>query len=158
MADVDLGLVNMPKYATVINSGVGILGTGASTVGATSLGVDGIAADAKTIYTAGAYGGIVDYIAVLTDDTAACHARLYVLNTDSSVEPLGTIPVPIQSGDLSTALPVDAFASLSGASLDEKYHKVIRLKAGAQLKIASRAAMTANKKMWGMARGLDFIA
>lgn len=158
MADVDLGLVNMPKYATVINSGSAVLGTGSSTVGATALGVDGIAADAKAIYTAGAYGGIVDYIALSTDDTTAVNVRLYVLNSDSSIEVIGIVPVPIQSGDLGTALNVDAFASLNGCSLDEKYHKIIRLKAGAQLKIAVKAAMTANKKLFGMARGLDFIA
>jgi len=50
-----LATVNLPKYATVLNGSVGVLGTGASTVGATAINIDGIAADAKVCYTAGAY-------------------------------------------------------------------------------------------------------
>ena len=38
-----LATVNLPKYATVLNGSVGVLGTGASTVGATAINIDGIA-------------------------------------------------------------------------------------------------------------------
>jgi hypothetical protein len=38
-----IAVENMPKYATILNGGIAVLGTGASTVGATAINVDGIA-------------------------------------------------------------------------------------------------------------------
>jgi hypothetical protein len=66
-----IAVENMPKYATILNGGIAVLGTGASTVGATAINVDGIAADAKVCYTAGAYGGMIESLLVSTNDTAA---------------------------------------------------------------------------------------
>jgi hypothetical protein len=154
---MSLAAENKPKYATVLNGSVGVLGTGASTVGATALTADGSAADAKTIYTAGAYGGIVESVTLVTDDTAAVVARLYILD-GATVKPLGTIPIPIQSGDLSTALSVDALASISSLPINSVYKKYIPLKANCQLKLAVKTAMTANKYLIGTTTGVDFIA
>lgn len=149
--------VNMPKYATVLNGGVCQLGTGASTVGATALGVDGVAADAKICYTAGAYGGIVESLMLSTNDTAAVNVFIYAMD-GATVHPFGIVPVPINSGNLGTALNVDALTNLQGLPKNAAGVKYLPLKPGMTLKVAVLAAMTANKILIAKATGVDFIA
>lgn len=120
----DLPAVNMPKYATVPNGGVAKLGDGASTVGATALGVDGAAADAKACYTAGAYGGMVECVSFTTDDTAAVNARLYILD-GATVKPVGIINVPINSGNAASVKNVDGLASIEGLPVNASFKKYI---------------------------------
>ena len=152
-----IAVVNMPKYATVLNGGVCVLGTGASTVGATAIGVDGIAADAKVCYTAGAYGGMVESLFISTNDTAAVNVFVYAMD-GATVHPLGIVNIPINSGNLSTAGNVDALAALNGLPINSVNKKYIPLKAGMTLKVSVLAAMTANKSMWAKSTGLDYIA
>jgi hypothetical protein len=154
---MSLAAENKPKYATVLNGSVGVLGTGASTVGATALTADGIAADAKAIYTAGAYGGIVESITLVTDDTAAVQARLYILD-GATVKPLGSISIPLRSGDTAAAVAVDGMATIPSLPLNSVYKKYIPLKANCVLKLAVSVAMTANKYLIGTTTGVDFIA
>lgn len=154
---MSLAAVNIPKYATVLNSGVCQLGTGASTVGATALGVDGIAADAKVCYTAGAYGGRVESLMINTNDTAAVNVLVYCLD-GSTVHPLGIVNIPLSSGNAANVLNVDAFSVLMGLPVNEVGRKYIPLRAGMTLKVAVLAAMTANKSLWAKTTGVDYVA
>jgi hypothetical protein len=152
-----LAAVNMPKYATVLNGGVGVLGTGASTVGATALGVDGSAADAKVCYTAGAYGGMVESLMLSTNDTAAVNVFVYLLD-GATVHPLGIVNVPLSSGNSATVSNVDAIAALLGLPMNAVGKKYIPLRANMTLKVSVLAAMTANKCLWAKSTGIDYVA
>lgn len=150
---------NMPKYPTVLNGGVAVLGTGASTVGATAINIDGIAADAKVVYTAGAYGGIVNCLTVSTNDTAAVNVIIYVLN-GAVVHHYTVVNIPIAAGTSATgAVPnVDILAAIVGLPSDATLKKYIQLMPNAVVKVAVIAAMTANKLLIAKATGLDFVA
>ena len=154
---MSLAAVNIPKYATVLNGGVATLGTGSSTVGATALNVDGIAADAKVCYTAGAYGGIVESLMISTNDTAAVNVLVYGLE-GSTVHPFGIVAVPASSGNLGTAANVDAINALQGLPINGMYKKYIPLRPNMTLKVAVLAAMTANKILVAKSTGVDYIA
>lgn len=154
---MSLQAVNIPKYATVLNGGVGVLGTGASTVGATAVGIDGIAADAKVCYTAGAYGGIIESLMVSTNDTAAVNVIVYLLD-GATVHPLGVVNIPINSGNLGTAANVDVINGLQGLPINSVFKKYIPLRPNMTLKVAVLAAMTANKYVWAKAMGVDYVA
>ena len=154
---MSLAAVNLPKYANVLNGGIAKLGDGASTVGATALGVDGNAADAKVCYTAGAYGGIVESLMASTNDTAAVNVFVYGLD-GATVNPFGIVNVPINSGNLGTAANVDLINGLAGLPINSVYKRYIPLKANMTLKVAVLSAMTANKILWVKSTGVDFVA
>jgi hypothetical protein len=154
---MSIAAVNMPKYATVLNGGACQVGTGASTVGATVIGVDGIAADAKVVYTAGAYGGIVECLLLSINDTAAVNVLVYAMD-GATVHVIGIVNVPINSGNLSTAPNVDALNAIQGLPKNSSGVKYLPLKANMTLKIASLAAMTANKSIFAKSTGIDFVA
>jgi hypothetical protein len=147
----------MPKYATVLNGGVGVLGTGASTVGATALGVDGIAADAKVCYTAGTYGGMVETLSFNTNDTAAVNAFVYILD-GSTVIPLGIVNIPASSGNSATVPNVDGIAALLGLPVNAMGKKYIPLKGSQAIKVSVLAAMTVNKILIASTTGVDYVA
>jgi len=154
---MSLAAVNLPKYCTVLNGGVAKLGDGASTVGATALGVDGIAADAKVCYTAGAYGGMVESLMASTNDTVTVNVFVYGLD-GATVHPFGIVNVPLSSGNLGTAPNVDLINGLAGLPINSVYKKYIPLRANMTLKVAVLAAMTLNKILWVKSTGVDFIA
>lgn len=154
---MSLETVNMPKYATVLNGGIGVLGTGASTVGATAIGIDGIAADAKVTYIAGAFGGIIESLMASTDDTAAVNVIVYLLD-GTTVHPLGIVNVPLNSGNLGTVANVDILNGLVGLPVNTQSKKYIPMRAGMTLKVAVLAAMTANKSVWVKTTGVDYVA
>jgi hypothetical protein len=154
---MSIAAVNMPKYATVLNGGVGVLGTGASTVGATAVGVDGIAADAKVVYTAGAYGGIVESLMVSISDTVTVNLIVYAMD-GTTVHPLGLVNIPLSSGNALSVPNVDVINGLVGLPINSVSKKYIPLRANMTLKVACLAAMTANKYVWAKSTGVDFIA
>jgi hypothetical protein len=142
---------------TVQNNGVGQLGDGASTVGATALGVDGIAADAKVMFTAGAHGSLVQSIMISTNDTADVDVILYALD-GAVVEPLGVVSVPAGSGNAVLTPNVDGLVALMGLPVNGSSQKHIPLKAAMVLKVAVLGAMTENKILTATTTGLDYIA
>jgi hypothetical protein len=156
-----LAAINLPKYANVLNGGIGVLGTGASTVGATALGIDGIAADAKVCYTAGAYGGMVESLMISTNDTTAVNVFVYALD-GATVHPIGIVNVPASSGNLGTVTAVDAINGsgicLNGLPQNQVYRKYIPLRANMTLKVSVLAAMTLNKILWAKTTGIDYSA
>lgn len=149
--------VNTPKYATVLNGGICQLGSGASTVGATALGIDGTADNAKTCYTPGAYGGMVESLLINTNDTAAVNVFIYLLN-GATVVPLGIANVPATSGNSATVPNVDGILAINGLPVNAAGKKYIPIKAGMVLKVAVLAAMTANKILLASTTGLDYVA
>lgn len=152
-----LAQVNIPKYATVLNGGVAVLGTGASTVGATAINVDGIAADAKVVYTSGAYGGMINSLIVSTNDTAAVNAIVYIMY-GGTVHHCCVVNIPALSGTNGTAANVDIINAIQGLPLDSTFRKYIQLRPYCTVKIAVIAAMTANKILIAKATGIDYIA
>jgi len=154
---MSLAAVNLPKYCTVLNGGGCKLGTGASTVGATVLGIDGIVADAKICYTAGAFGGMVESLMVSINDTVAVNMFVYILD-GATVYPIGICNIPINSGNLGTAYAIDVINSLAGLPYNSVYRKYIPLRANQVVKVAVLAPMTVNKSLWATTSGVDFIA
>jgi len=160
MADSDLTSASYVNLAKTINSDTCKLGTGASTVGATAIGVDGSAADAKAVYTAGAFGGIVYSLMISTNDTTAVNAIIYKLD-GATVKHLGMVNIPVGAGTNGTSANVNAFAgtafALIGLPIDSNGNYFIYMKPNEVLKIAVLAAMTANKCVWATSQGLDLI-
>jgi hypothetical protein len=158
MADSDLTSASYVNLAKIINSDTCKLGTGASTVGATAIGVDGSAADAKVVYKAGAFGGIVYSLMLSSNDTAAVNAIIYKLD-GSTVKHLGIVNIPIGAGTNGTIANINAlsgvYLTLIGCPIDANGNYFIYMKPNEELKIAVLAAMTANKCIWGTSQGLD---
>jgi len=149
--------VNMPKYATVLNGGVCQLGTGATGVLATAIGVDGVAADAKVCYTAGAYGGIVESLLLTTNDTANVSVLVYAMDV-AVVHPIGLVTVPPNSGNASGIPNVDGLTNIAGLPKNAAGVKYLPLRANMTLKVAVQLAMTVNKILIAKTTGVDFIA
>lgn len=158
---MSLAAVNIPKYATQLNGGIGVLGTGASTVGATAIGVSGSAADSVVVYTAGAYGGIVESLIISTNDPAAVNVIVYAMD-GTTVNHLGVVNVPLNSGAVGTVSPVDAIngtgVGLRGFPKNAMFYQYIPLRANMTLKVASSGSMTANMKLWAKTTGIDLVA
>jgi hypothetical protein len=155
--DADLSIVNYPKYAKTLNGGVAVLGTGASTVGATAINVDGIAADAKVVYTFGPYGGFCEALMISTNDTAAVNAIIYMMD-GATVHHLAVVNIPIASGTNGTAPNVDVINAIQGLPINPLFKKVIQGKPNVTIKVAVLAAMTANKILIAKSSGIDFEA
>jgi hypothetical protein len=154
---MSIAAVNMPKYATVLNGGVAKLGDGSLTVGATALGVDGSADNAKVCYTAGAYGGIVESLMASTNDTVAVNLFVYGLD-GATVHPFGLVNIPLSSGNALSVPNVDVINGLVGLPKNAVGVKYIPLRANMTLKVAVLAAMTAQKILTVKATGVDFVA
>lgn len=148
---------NIPIYPTVLNGGVAVLGTDASTVGATAINIDGIAADAKVVYTAGAYGGIVESLLLSTTDSAACNVIIYKMD-GATVHHVCVVNVPALSGTNGVAANVDGLNAIQGLPINSAFKKYLQLRPNMTLKVAVIAAMTANKLLIAKATGVDYIA
>lgn len=141
-----------PKYPTVLNGGVGTISASSNTV---TMGSD---TNGATIYTAGAYGGVVDSLLGNTDDTVTVNVFLYILN-GASVRPIGMVNVPLSSGNTNAArFPVDFLdgVNLPGLPVNSAGKRYIRLQAGEVLKCGALANLTAAKKCYVTASGLDY--
>ena len=145
-----LETVNMPKYATVLNGGVGVLS--AASAGAINADTNGV-----VCYTAGAYGGIIESLIVSSTDTAAVNLIVYMLD-GATVHHLAVVNVPIASGTNGTAANVDILNAIQGLPVNSQFKKYIPLRANMTLKVAVLAAMTANKILIAKTTGVDFIA
>lgn len=142
----------IPKYPTTINGGVGIVAASSNTV---TLGSN---TNGATIYTAGAYGGIVDSLIASTDDTVTSNIFLYIYR-GSTVIPLGLVNIPASSGNTNAArFNVDFLdgSNIVGLPVDSKGKRYIRLKANDVLKCGALANLTAAKSVWVAAQGLDY--
>jgi hypothetical protein len=135
---------------------VPVVAVGAVT--AASAGAMGADTNGVAIVTAATYGTRIEALIVNSDDTAAVNAFVYVLD-GSTVIPLGIVNVPIQSGDLSNAPAIDAFAgsgtSLFGLPVNLQGKRFIDLMPGQVLKFSVKANMTAGKSIYFTAIGYN---
>ena len=149
----DLSSGQIPKYANVPNSGVGVLSASATTV---TLGSN---TNAVTVYTASANGGRVYSLVANTDDTAAVNVVLFIYS-GSSVRPLGIVNVPLSSGNAANVLNVNMLDSavLKGLPMDNAGNRYIPLAASEILKAGALANLTALKSCYVHAMGADYGA
>ncbi|HLA15266.1 MAG TPA: hypothetical protein VJZ72_00070 [Candidatus Limnocylindrales bacterium] len=108
----------------------------------------------KTLYTAGANGGRLLSCAVASDDTAAVRVNIYV--TVSAIDyNIGQVTVPIGAGTGTTDAPsVNLLDGTKLPFLDADGS--ILLPAGAIVKVAANATITAAKTVWFTPVALDY--
>ena len=162
MADADLTAASLVALAKVPNTLGARLGTGASTVGATAVGVDGAGADGVVIYPACAYGSICYSIMLSTDQATAVNVIIYKKNTvTNAITHKTVINIPASSGTNGVAPNVNAMAgtgiTMIGLPIDTNNYYII-CGANEEIKMASLAAMTANKTVFSSTEGLNLIA
>jgi hypothetical protein len=100
----------------------------------------------KTLFTAGSNDSVVKAINVQSTDTAARVVQLTV-NDGSTDFLIGSVNIPLRSGDNGTAATVDLLGGTLLPSLpyDANGKRIIPLPAGYILKVNSQATVTADK-------------
>ena len=149
----DLSQGQIPKYANVPNSGVGVITASANTI---TLGSN---TNAATAYTAGTQGGRIYSLVASTDDTVAINVLLFIYN-GSSVRPLGIVNIPLSSGNAANTLSVNMLDAtvLKGLPVDNAGNRYIPLSANEVLKCGALANLTALKTCYVTALGSDYQA
>lgn len=138
-----------PKYANIINNGVGVLDSAL----AGSLGSE---SQAVTILTAGAAGTLVRSLLINTDDTVALEVFIYEASADGTfIRPITCISVPAESGNNGVNRTVDAL-NVSGLQKDNVSKQFIQLAENNLLKAFVKADMTAGKKCYISAEGRNY--
>jgi hypothetical protein len=144
----------IPVYAITPRTSVGKI------LAADSNGTLGTTTGAAIVYTAGANGSIIDSIQISTDDAAiAPNIWLFIVGSDgTTVKPLTTVPVVVNSGLTSTVYAVDGLSTtyMTGALIDSNGKRHIRLGANETLRASRLASQTAAKSIWITAMGADF--
>lgn len=100
----------------------------------------------KTVYTASANDAIIKGVSCVSDDTAAVNLRVFV-DIGGTEYQIGTVNIPIASGTNGAANAVDVLNStaMSHLPLDRNGKRILPLAAGAILKVAALATVTAAK-------------
>jgi hypothetical protein len=144
----------IPVYAITPRTSVGKI------LAADANGSLGTTTGAATVFTAGANGSIIDSVLISTDDAAiAPNIWLFIVGSDgTTVKPLGSVPVVVNSGFTNAVFAVDGLLStyLTGALIDNNGKRFIRLGANETLRASRIAAQTAAKSVWITAQGADF--
>ena len=111
----------------------------------------------KTLYTAGSNDAIVKAINVQSTDTAARVVQLWV-NDGSTDFLIGSVNVPLRSGDNGTAATIDLLGGTLMPSLpyDANGKRIIPLPAGYILKVNSQATVTADKTITFVCMAEDY--
>ncbi len=150
---MSLSAGQIPLYANVPNSGVGVLSASSTTV---TLGSN---TNAVTVYTAGTKGGRVYSLVANTDDTVAVNVLLFIYN-GSSVRPLGLVAVALSSGNVSNVLNVNMLdpTVLKGLPVDMAGNRYIPLNNNEILKAGALANLSALKSCYIHAMGSDYQA
>jgi len=102
----------------------------------------------KTLFTAGTNDAIVKAINVQSTDTAARVVQLWV-NDGSTDFLIGSVNIPLRSGDNSTAATIDLLGGTLMPSLpyDSSGKRILPLPAGYILKVNSQATVTSAKEI-----------
>lgn len=111
----------------------------------------------KTLYTAGTNGSKLEYCYITNTDTAAYTVNIYI--TISATDYLiGTINLPLSSGNTTAAPTINLFANTNLATLnvDPNGNKYLMLATGATLKAATTGAVTAAKTVAFITQGGDY--
>lgn len=102
----------------------------------------------KTLYTAGANDAVVKSVMCASTDTAARNVVLvYYDGTNNFI--LGTVLVPLNSGNTGAAAAVDLLSStlLPGLPFDQNGKRILPMQAGHILKVGVLVAVTAAKQI-----------
>ena len=142
----------IPVLANVPNSGVARLS--GTTSGATGSNQNGV-----TIYTAGALGGRVYSLIANSTDTAISNVFIYILR-DSTVVPIGLVPVAINAGNITGTRNNDMLDGINivGMPLDNTGKRYIPLQGGDILRCSTLVNVTATRSVFVTAFGADYQA
>jgi hypothetical protein len=112
----------------------------------------------KTLYTAGTQGGVVESLGATNTDTAAATVLQLYVNDGSIDHLIGTVNVPISSGNIITVPTVDILrnSQIPQLEFDAFGNKVIKLKAGYILKVAATVTVNSGKAVDVVGHGGDF--
>lgn len=132
----------IPVYAITPKNSVGNI-VNATGIGALASNTNGIA-----IYTAPTAGARVTSLFLTSSDTANRDFFLYVLN-GSTVNPIGIVNVPLNSGNASGVLAVDGLdpTVVKGLPIDNNGKRYIELMGSAVLKFSALVAVTATRQV-----------
>lgn len=112
----------------------------------------------KTLYTAGADGSTIENIIVTSTDTSARDLQFVV--TISAVDYIiGSLTIPLSSGNTAAAPPVSVFRHANFASIltiDGTGNPIIRLPTGAVLKVRALTTVTATRVISVICQGGNF--
>jgi len=110
-----------------------------------------------TLYTAGSNDAIVKAINVQSTDTAARVVQLWV-NNGSTDFLIGSVNIPLRSGDNGTAATIDLLGGTLMPSLpyDANGKRILILPAGYILKVNSQATVTADKTITFVCMAEDY--
>lgn len=136
-----MGLTNgqIPILANVLNSGVAVLFS-ATTVGTLGSDTNGVGA-----YTAGTLGGrVYSVMGSTTFSTAISNVFTYILRNNSTVIPLGLVPMAISAGNVSATRNIDFLdgVNITGLPLDNTGKRYIPLMPNDVLKFSTLASLT----------------
>jgi len=111
----------------------------------------------KTLYTAGTNDAIVKAINVQSTDTAARVVQLWV-NDGATDFLIGSVNIPLRSGDNGTAATIDLLGGTLMPSLpyDANGKRILILPAGYILKVNSQATVTADKTITFVCMAEDY--
>jgi len=110
-----------------------------------------------TLYTAGSNDAIVKSINVQSTDTAARVVQLWV-NDGTTDFLIGSVNIPLRSGDNGTAATIDLLGGTLMPSLpyDANGKRILILPAGYILKVNSQATVTADKTITFVCMAEDY--
>ena len=111
----------------------------------------------KTLYTAGTNDAIVKAINVQSTDTAARVVQLWV-NDGATDFLIGSVNIPLRSGDNGTAATIDLLGGTLMPSLpyDASGKRILTLPAGYILKVNSQATVTSAKEITFVCMAEDY--
>jgi hypothetical protein len=112
----------------------------------------------KTLFTAGADGSSLENIIVTSTDTASKDLQ-FVITVSAVDYTLGTLTVPANSGFTAAVAVLSVFKHanfISALTIDTNNNTILRLPAGAILKVKALATLTAAKEISVICQGGDF--
>jgi len=112
----------------------------------------------KTLMTGGAQGSIIESINLTNTDTAAAYAIQLFINDTVTDHLIGTVNVPISSGNVAGTPSIDMLRSgqIPGLVFDSNGNPVLFVKASYIVKIASLTTVAATKAIDCVACGSDY--
>ena len=111
-----------------------------------------------TLLTAGSNGSVVESLNVTNTDSGVAYTLQFYLNDGTTNHLLGSVNVPLSSGNTTAAPAVDILRQglIPGVVLDANGNYVLNIPSGYALKVAVTVAVTAAKVVDVVAMGSDY--
>lgn len=112
----------------------------------------------KTVYTAGAQGSIVKGVVVTSNDASVAHLLTCQLNNGSTGYTIGAVNIPVSSGFLAAAPPVNFLSpvNIPGLPIDNNGNPFFYLPPSSLLKCTFATNLTSSDLINIVAVGADF--